>query len=350
MFMEENLRLREQQAEGTTEFLSKQLDEAKRKLDEQDGRLASFKERYIGQLPGQEQTNLNILTGLNSQLDAVTQVLSRTQQDKLYMESLLAQQVAAWQASREENSPETLEKQLANLQSQLVILEARYTADHPDVNKTKNDIAQLKKKIQEASTAVKEKPAGPQTAKGIEPPQIQQLRNQIYMAQQTIQEKAKDQERLQAQIKTYQARVLLSPLVEQQYKEITRDYQTALEFHNSLLTKKTESEMARDLERRQQGEQFRVMDPANLPEKPSFPNRPLFAGGGLAAGLFLALGVVAALEARDKSLRNERDVQYYLQLPTLALVPSVALGNGKQSRFRKRAKKSGTQLELPAGR
>jgi len=351
MFMEENLRLREQQAEGTTEFLAKQLEEAKRKLDEQDARLAAFKERYIGQLPGQEQTNMNILMGLTAQLDAVSQLLTRTQQDKSYMESLLGQQLAAWQASREENSPDTLEKQLTTLQSQLVTLEARYTADHPDVRKTKNDIAQLKKKIEEAGTATKDKPTtGVQTAKLVEPPQIQQLRNLIHQAVQTIREKTQDQERLQTQIRTYQARVQLSPMVEQQYKEITRDYQTALEFHNSLLAKKTESEMARDLERRQQGEQFRVMDPANLPEKPSFPNRPLFAGGGLAAGLLLALGVVAVLEARDKSMHNERDVQYYLQLPTLALVPSLSLGNGKQSRSWKGAKKSSTHGGLPAGR
>ena len=346
MFMEENLRLREQQAEGTTDFLSKQLDEAKRKLDEQDTRLAAFKERYIGQLPGQEQTNLNILMGLNTQLDAVTQLLTRTQQDKSYMESLLAQQVAAWQASQEANNPETLEKQLANLQSQLITLEARYTPDHPDVAKAKNDIALLKKKIGEAATATKDKPAtGTQVTKLGEPPQIQQLRNQIHVAEQTIREKTQDQERFQKQIKTYQARVQLSPVVEQQYKEITRDYQTALDFHNNLLTKKAESEMARDLERRQQGEQFRVMDPANLPERPSFPDRPLFAACGLGAGLALGLGLAVLFEMRDKSLRNERDVEFYLRLPTLALVPSVEAGNGKRH-FWQRAKKSDAQLEL----
>jgi capsular polysaccharide biosynthesis protein len=137
----------------------------------------------------------------------------------------------------------------------------------------------------------------------------------------------------------------LSPVVEQQYKELTRDYQTALDFHNDLLSKKTQSEMATDLERRQQGEQFRVMDPANLPERPSFPNRPLFALGGLGGGLALGLGLALVLEMRDKSLRNERDVEFYLQLPTLALLPSVQSGNGKQNRFWKRVKKSAAVLE-----
>ncbi len=351
MFMEENLRVREQRAEGTTEFLAKQLEGAKRKLDDQDARLAAFKQRYIGQLPGQEQANLNILVGLNTQMEAVSQTLSRAQQDKTYMESMLTQQLAAWQASQETNNPETLEKQLANLQSQLLTLEARYTPDHPDVIKTKNDIAQLKKKIEETKAATKDKPtAEDQTAKGLEPPQIQQLRGQIHLAEEIIREKAREQERLQNEIKNYQARIQLSPVVEQKYKEIIRDYQTALEFHNDLLAKKTQSEMATDLERRQQGEQFRVMDPANLPERPSFPNRPLFALGGLGSGVALGLGLALVLEMRDKSLRNERDVEFYLQLPTLALVPSVSAPNGKKFAFwkRRRAAQTGVLPRLQA--
>jgi polysaccharide chain length determinant protein (PEP-CTERM system associated) len=346
MFMAENLRIREQRAEGTTEFLTKQLGEAKRKLDEQDARLATFKQRYTGQLPGQEQTNLNILMGLNTQLEAVSQAMGGAQREKSYLESMLTQQLAAWEASQGTNNPETLEKQLANLQSQLVSLEARYTPNHPDVTKTKNDIAHLKKKIEQAGAAAKDKPAaGVQKAKGSEPAQIQQLRSQIRLAEDIIRGKSRDQERIQNEIKNYQARIQLSPVVEQQYKELTRDYQTALDFHNDLLSKKTQSEMATDLERRQQGEQFRVMDPANLPERPSFPNRPLFALGGLGGGLALGLGLALVLEMRDKSLRNERDVEFYLQLPTLALLPSVQSGNGKQNRFWKRVKKSAAVLE-----
>ncbi len=337
MFMEENLRVREQRAEGTTQFLTTQLEEAKRKLDQQDARVAAFKQRYIGQLPGQEQINMNLLMGLNTQLEAVTQLLSRTQQDKTYMESLLAQQVAAWQASQTTNNPDSLGPQLAALQSHLVTLEGRYTPDHPDVIKAKNDIAQLKKKIDEAAAAAENKPdAEVHTTKLIEPPQIQQLRNQIHVVEQTLREKSQEQERLQGQIKTYQARVQLSPVVEEQSKEVTRDYQTALEFYNELLSKKTHSEMATDLERRQQGEQFRVMDPPNLPGRASFPNRPLFAAEGLGGGLALGLGLALLLEMGDKSLHNERDVEFYLQLPTLARVPSIGEENGKKAPFWKR--------------
>ena len=338
MLMEENLRLREQRAQGTTDFLQKQLAEAKRKLDDQDAKLAVFKRQHIGQLPGQEQMNMNVLVGLTTQLEAVTQLLNRTQQDKAYAESILAQQLAAWEASQAGNNPQTLEQQLAALEAQLVTLEAHYRSDHPDVIKTKNDIAQLKKKLGEAAAQAKPTETT-QKAVLTEPPQIQQLRGQIHQLKQTIREKTSEQERLQEQIKTYQARVQLSPIVEQEFKEITRDYQTALDFYNELLKKKTQSEMATDLERGQQGEQFRVMDPPNLPEKPSFPDRTLFAAGGLGGGLTLGLAIVMLLEMRDKSLRTERDIEFYLELPTLALVPSVRDENGKTNAFWKRTSK-----------
>jgi polysaccharide chain length determinant protein (PEP-CTERM system associated) len=342
MFIEENLKLRTQRADSTTEFLQKQVEEAKQKLDEKDQRVADFKRRFLGQLPGQEQSNMNILMGLSQQLEAVNQLLSRTHQDKTYAESLLAQQVAAWESSKQGNNPQTLETQLAALQNQLITLEARYTPDHPDVTKMKADIAQLKRKIDEANASGKSKPSDEEKAvlaKLSEPPQIQQLRGQIYQYEMTLKEKTRDQERIQEQIKVYRSRVELSPLVEQQYNEILRDYTTAQQFYDDLMKKRGTSEVAADLERRQQSEQFRVMDPPNLPVNPTFPDRLLFAGGGLAGGIVLGLAITLLLELKDKSIRTEADIEALLQLPTLALVPSVIESAGRSrgllSRMRK---------------
>jgi len=341
MFLEENLRLREQRAQGTTDFLEKELVEAKRKLDQQDARLADFKRRYLGQLPDQETTNLNILSGLRSQYDAATQALNRAYQDKAYSESLLAQQIASWEYSKAGTNPLTLEQQLTKLQSELVTLEARYTSNHPDVVKMKNDIAQLKQKIASARAIEKNKPTETnpqQAALAEEPPQIQQLRSQIYSLERTIKEKTAEQVSLQGRVRTYESRVQLSPLIEQQYKDVTRDYQTALAFYNELLGKKNQSEMATNLELRQQSEQFRVLDAPNLPESPSYPNHPLFAAGGVGGGLALGLGIALLLEMRDKSLRTDRDVEFFLKLPTLAMVPTLGKGNGEKKRFFKRGK------------
>jgi len=104
---------------------------------------------------------------------------------------------------------------------------------------------------------------------------------------------------------------------------LTRGYQTALDSYNELQKKRDDSAMATDLERKQQGEQFRVLDPANLPDKPSFPNRPLFAGGGLAGGLALGIGLALLIEMQNTSMRTERDVEFALRLPVLAIVPAI---------------------------
>lgn len=326
MFTAGNVRARQQTAEETSDFLASQLEQAKLKLDEQDKKLADFQRRYMGALPDEAQTNVNMLTGLASQLDAATQALSRAQQDKSFTESTLAQELASWQATQTGlggPNPDALETQLSALQNQLVMLRSKYTDNYPDVVKLKADIVELQQRI--ASSAqnqhvVAVEPAPPTPA---EPAQIQNLRAQIHQQEIEIQQRAAQQDELQKQIKLYQSRVESSPAVQQDYKALTRDYQTALDFYNDLLKKRDQSAMATDLERRQEGEQFQVLDAANLPTAPSFPNLPLFVLGGAAAGLGSAFGLFLLLELLDTSLRNDKEVETLLHLPVLAIVPTI---------------------------
>ncbi len=332
MFMAENLRMREQSAEGTTQFLAVQLEEAKRKLDEQDAKLADFQRRYVGQLPEQEQMNYNILTSLNNQLQTANDAVNRLQQDKSYTENQLAQQLEVWNASQSATSPLTLEQQLINLQNQLASLQTRYTNDYPDVVKTRRQIDEVRKRLAATRAESGAANAEQDDSKLLqEPGSIQQLRHNIYQYKQGIAEKTREQERLQRQIRMYEGRVELSPGVNQQYKFLTRDHQTALEFYNDLLKKGKLSEIGTDLERRQQGEQFRVVDPPTLPTKPSYPNRQRFAATGLGAGLALGFGLVLLLELRDKNLRIEADIRHFLRVPVLAAVPLVRIDNGAGS-------------------
>ena len=330
MLVEEDLRQREQSSNGATSFFEAQLDEAKRHLDEEDQKLAQFKRQYINELPDSAQTNLNLLTTLNGQFEAATQALSRAQQDKTYTESLLAQQVGSWKALQEggvdKPQPQTLEQQLTAMQNALTTLEPEYTPDHPDIVKLKAEIEQLKKKIQDSKAAPPPKVEVAAQPSASEPPQIQQLRSQLRAYDEAIRAQSKAQQRLQEQIQALQSRIQMTPVVEQQYKEITRGHQMAQDFYNELLKKRNESAMATDLEHRQQGEQFNVMDPANLPEEPTFPNRPLFALGGLGGGLGLGLALAWLMEMRDKTLRNDKDIEACLGLVTLARVPTLSPG------------------------
>jgi polysaccharide chain length determinant protein (PEP-CTERM system associated) len=333
-FTEQNLLLRQRRAEDTTEFLAKQLNEAKSKLDEQDAKLAEFQRRNIGALPEEMQTNIGLLAGLASQLEATSQALSRAQQDKMFVQTQLNEQLAAAKLSQSGASPDNLEKELAKLQDQLASLRARYTDEHPDVVKTRNEIARLQSRIKENSTQGLSQTASTPEKEGAvaETPQIQQLRAQLYQAEMAIRDNTAEQARLKEEISKLQSRVQMSPAIQQEYKSLTRDYQTALTIYNDLLKKKSDSEMATDLERSQEGETFRVLDPPSLPQKPTFPNRRLFAFAGLVGGLGLGLGIVVLLELQDTTMRTERDVELLLKLPTLVMIPSLKLSKAAPSK------------------
>jgi polysaccharide chain length determinant protein (PEP-CTERM system associated) len=336
MFMEQNTKERERQASQTTSFLSGQLDEAKSKLDEQDAKLAQFKRLHLGSLPEEEQANLSQLTVMNSQLEASIQAVSRAQQEKALNESLLSQQEATWKMSQTGQNPETAEQQLIALQDQLSGLLARYTPEHPDVIKVNHQIEELKKHMAEAPKTSGQGSVSTH-ASAIEPPQIQQLRAKLRQDEVSISSLAKRQSQIQDQIHQLQARIQASPVVEQQFKEMTRSHQAALDFYNDLLKKHEQSAMATDLEHQQQSEQFRVLDPPSLPEKPSFPKKPYFAGGGLGGGLVLGVGLLYLIALTDKSMHTEKDVELFLKLPVLAMVPMLELA------------RSGKSDTLPAG-
>jgi polysaccharide chain length determinant protein (PEP-CTERM system associated) len=336
MFIEESSTLIIDKGKGTTVFFAEQLKEAQAALDAQDAKLADFKAHHLGELPDETQNSINLLTTLSSQLDASTQALSHVQQEKTYNEQMLASQLATFQSSQVGTgaSPDTLEKQLATMQQNLLQLESRYTDDYPDVIKTKADIAALQKKIAEGGSNAPTATAKA-THPAVEPLQIQQLRANGRALDQELADKEKQQQRIQQQINAQQARIEASPAAEEQFKELSRGYQVALESYNDLKKKYDDSARAVALNQQQQGEQFRVLDPANLPVKPSFPNRPLFAFGGLGGGLGLGLALAFFLEMKDTSFKTERDVEAVLQLPVLAMVPSIeplsAKANGRKA-------------------
>src|SRR5438034_10511575 len=147
MFMNQNIHQRQKQAEDTTEFLAKQLEEAKTKLDEQDARLAAFQSRHMGALPDDEKTNVTLLAGTTTQLEAVTQSLNQARQQKAFVESLLNQQLADLKKTRDGQTSKSLEQQLSDMHNELAVLERRYTDKHPKVIQLKRAIAQLESQI-----------------------------------------------------------------------------------------------------------------------------------------------------------------------------------------------------------
>lgn len=352
LFLNENLKLRAASAEGTTDFLKGQLDNAKRSLDEQDAKLATFERQYLGRLPGQESSNSDMLSSLNTQLEAATQQLGRAEQDRSYLQALLAQQSQNVITTGSGSSTVTTyvnpldqEKQteLQALVTQESELTAHYTDDYPDVKAVRRKIADLRKQIARPATSVAST-AGGAPAPLRESMGVQQLRAQLRAADVGIESKRREQAQLQGNIRSYQARIESSPAIEEEYKALNRDHQNAQNFYDEVSSKLKSSQMATDLEKRQEGEQFRMVDEANLPDAPFSPKRSLFLFSGAGFGIVLGLLIVGLLEYKDTSLRSERDVWAFTKLPTLGLIGFSA------NSLPNDVKKSGNRRFLPSSK
>jgi polysaccharide chain length determinant protein (PEP-CTERM system associated) len=332
LFVSANLNARQESAEGTTDFLKQQLAEAKRNLDDQDAKLAAFEQKNIGRLPGQTvqlggmslamgSANQSTLQALTTQLGAATQAVSRLQQEETFLEAMIAQQQDSPHIDPATGtSLEALKTQLKEAIAQQKQLETLYTPDYPDVVSIKRRVTSLRAEIARDLAEPAKAATGQKTP---DTPQLQQLKAQLRATRQSMAAAKQEQAQIGQQVRAYEARIESTPMIEQEYKQVTRDHETALQFYNTLLTKMNESSMATALEHRQQGEQFRVMDAPNLPDSPTFPNRMVFASGGFGAGLALGLLLAALFEYRDTSLRNERDVWAFTKLPTLAVVSLI---------------------------
>ena len=259
----------------------------------------------------------------NSQQEANTQALSRAQQEKAFNESILQQEEANWKTRTTGGpNPDSADQQLTLLQDQLTNLLSRYTPDHPDVIKTESQIAELKKRLAEPP---KPAPANGPAQSGHEPPQIQLLRAKLKQDDLTIANLQREQAQVRSQSAQLQGRMQATPMVEQQYKEITRDHQTASDIYNDLLKKSQSSGMAGALVHTQDSEQFRVYDPPNLPQNPSFPKMPYFLGGGAFGGLAIGFGILFLLAMMDRTIHSEHEAELFLQLPVLTVVPTLAV-------------------------
>jgi polysaccharide chain length determinant protein (PEP-CTERM system associated) len=335
LFTGENLKSRSDAAQGTTDFLKQELDEAKRNLDDQDQKMAEFKTKYFGMLPEDESNNINVLSSLNTQLETVNQQLNSMDVQKTFSDSLSqVQEPTATASNPSAPQPQAQQAELDTLMQQEEDMSAHYQPDYPDLKQLERKIADLKKQI--ATAAAAPAPAAPTTTapNKADSPAVAEMKLKLRAQDSLIQQKKAEQTQLQAEIHKYQARIQSSPGVEEESEQLTRDHATSLAIYQGLLGQVQNAKEATDLETQQQGEQFQVLDEANLPDGPFYPKRGVFAGGGFAAGLALGVLIVGLLEYKDTALRTERDVWAFTQLPTLAVIVwSGEVAQEEPSRF-----------------
>jgi polysaccharide chain length determinant protein (PEP-CTERM system associated) len=348
LFINENVEVRQQLSEDTTQFLQNQLETARNTLAEQEEKVREFKGQHVGEMPAQQQSNLQILSGLQAQLQSGEDALNTARQQRIYLQTLIDQyrtmQGAVSTGGGAPDSLPAIDKELERLKTQLAELSSRYTDRHPDIRKVKEQIAQTEKTRDSLIAALARKSAMASTddstkaasASDLTPNSpIMQLQGQLHANQVEIASRERAIAELKTSINGYQARLNQEPVREQQLADLTRGYDQSKANYDDLLKKKNESEMATSMERLQQGERFRVLDPPSLPGKPDFPNRLKFCGMGLGVGLMLGLVVAGGFEFFDDRMHSEQEIKDLIPVGIMVEIPEVLNFSDQQSTKRK---------------
>jgi protein tyrosine kinase modulator len=337
LIIEENLRDRESLAEGANQFFETQLDDARRGLVEHEKKLEEYRRQHAGELPSQQESNLRVLQNSQTQLQGLAESINRDRDQRILIQRLIAdatppETVAAAAPSAEaatDGAPvimgTTAAEQLESARMALRALETRLTTAHPDVVRMRRLVAELTKKA-EAEPAGKASKAETalSPAESARRNRVAELQAEIENIDRQVARKQEQEEQLRKVIAAYQSRVDATPTRESELVSLTRDYDTLQKVYTTLLAKKEDSKVAANLERRQIGEQFKILDPARLPEKPASPNRAQIHLLGALGGLVVGLALIALREYQDATIKSDNDVVATLSLTVLAMVPVAA--------------------------
>jgi polysaccharide chain length determinant protein (PEP-CTERM system associated) len=335
LFINENLEVRQKESENTTEFIKSQLDQAGATLAEQEAKVKEFEGQHEGELPSQQASNLQILSGLQSQLQNEQDALNNAKQQRAYFQTLIEQYKGFHTQTRTADGAPTglaaINIELEKERTKLADLSSHYTDSYPDVRNLRAEIAKTEKQRDDYIAREKDKAGNGGAADGAARDGGDPAENAPFLQLQgnqkanlvEITNREQSIASLKARINDYQGRLNAEPASEQQLADLTRGYEQSKLNYDDLLKKKNESEMATNMEHMQQGERFSMLDPPSLPVKPDFPNRLKFCGIGLGVGVALGVVVVAGFESMDKRLYSEKEIRALLPMPIISEIPEI---------------------------
>jgi len=340
LFIRENIEDRAVFADMTGQFLDTQLDDARRQLMEHEKKLEEFRKANAGRLPSESESNSQAMLNTQMQLSTLQESINRDRDRQTMLQRLIADtnNLAAMSTANAANTdaggPPSLSRQLEAARANLKLLETRLKPDHPDIKMAKRMIRDLEQKV--AAEALQQ-PVSPMAAQSVETARAAKLaeyQTESELLDRRIASKQEEEKRLTAAMVAYRQRIEAAPGLESQLTSLMRDYTTLQTTYQSLLAKSQEAKVAANLERRQIGEQFKIIDSPRLPQRPVSPNRLLIDLIGACVGLVVGLGLAGVFEYRDSSLRTESDVAIALALPVLGLVPTIttAAERGRQKK------------------
>jgi succinoglycan biosynthesis transport protein ExoP len=356
-FIDENVRERSIEAEGTSQFLESQLAEAKRRLEEQEAMLSRYKLEHSGELPEQENALLASSGQMKTELTGIQDALNRAQQNKTMLQASLsdarmaeaafgqmlkqAAPVPAGGTAVQADFPPQTESE--RLEAQLAVLRGRYGDEYPDVRHLKEQLAQARaaeKKMAlspakppaagnpgqaSAAALVQTSHSSPQSLQTLiaSKSRITDLTAQIAAANTEIASLEKQRQGILRDLSALESHIAELPVREQQLASVTRDYETTKAAYQSLLDKKLSADVAADMEKRQKAERFVMLDAARVPQKPIKPKRELLDAGGCIAALAVAILLALGLELRKGVLLGEWEIPSSVTI--LGRIPVMAL-------------------------
>lgn len=342
LFIEENVRDREVLADATNQFLESQLQEARDRLIQHEKRLEAYRLRYSGELPSQMQSNIQGMQAIQAQVQGLTDSVARDRDRRLILEGQLAdlrrqdredsRGLSASGSGQDQAEAGSAQQMLERARRDLDALLMRLKPEHPDVVRAKRSISDLETKAaaeQKALASAAAAAAATDGAEAVSVPMgaaeraVADLRRELASLNGDIAEKEVKLASLHQEVDVYRSRIDAIPTRETEMVELMRDYDTLRAVYTDLLSKRENSKVAANLERRQIGEQFRVLDPARRPERPFSPNRPYYTALGTVVGLLFGVAIIALGELRDTTFHRDDDVTQSLGLPVLAVVPRM---------------------------
>jgi polysaccharide biosynthesis transport protein len=322
LFIAENSAAREEQFSGTAEFLTKQLHDTKAQLEQKETELQRIKSQYVLDLPESKQFHMESLTNLRTRLQSIQDQINRAQQDKALLQAV-ANGATSGNDAAATTTPVTsvspYAAQIQQLETQLSNLQTRYSPNHPDIRRVQEQLTALRAKAAEEPGVASSTDKNASTPDGGR--KAAQLNSELQRLDREIQNQKQAEAQVQEEIRTHTAKLEGIPVFEEKMASLMRDHDTLQRFYNSLLDKKLSAEMASELENREVGERFIILDPASPPAKPYAPKRRLLALVSLFAGLALGVVVAVIIELLDQSVRSEREAADIVGVPVLAGVP-----------------------------
>lgn len=322
LYVEEDIKKREEITTATTGFLEDEIDRLKKLMQEQEKKISEFKRDHIGELPENSMSNRQAVANLDSDLNQIVSRISYLEDRKIFLNGQLGtiSPLAPVKSDQGELIRNPYER-LKIRRMQLKQLQARFSNKHPDVIRAKRELAEL-----ESELGVK---AGSTDFKGgyghdnPDNPAYINLLSEIQAADAEIRSQTENKARILQELQKYREHLKNAPITESQLNEMTRNYDNTKKNYNELMGKLMSAKVSQSIEQKDRGAKFIIADPAYLPNQPYKPNRLAIIVLGFLAAAGSAFGLAAVKEATDHSIKSEKELTEVIDIPVLTTIPLV---------------------------